>query len=87
MFLKTLYSCIQVEATIASNYKPIPEIRSSNVGVSSVKGRRTYMEDQYVFGHLNSDPSALYVAIFDGHGSDVCAKFCASIFPKHVRSM
>lgn len=42
------------------------------------------MEDQWGLGHLNGNPLALYLAVFDGHGSDACAKFCSSIFPKHV---
>ncbi|XP_035714801.1 protein phosphatase 1K, mitochondrial isoform X2 [Folsomia candida] len=74
---------LEVDATIASG-KPVPSIRANNVGVSSGKGRRTYMEDQYGVGNLNGDPSALYLAVFDGHGSDVCANFCATIFPKHL---
>lgn len=43
------------------------------------------MEDQYSIEYLNGNLSTLYFAIFDGHGSDACAKFCEKIFPKHVR--
>jgi serine/threonine protein phosphatase PrpC len=42
------------------------------------------MEDQYGIEHLNGDQTSLYFSIFDGHGGQACAKFCASIFPRHV---
>lgn len=71
-----------VDASIASG-KPIPSIGIGNVGVSSVKGRRSYMEDHYGIEQLHND-SMLYISVFDGHGSDACAKFCANVFPKHV---
>jgi hypothetical protein len=89
---------LQVEASIESG-KPIPSVGIKNVGVSSVKGRRSYNEDQYgieqldyfSYGIGSNKPAkklntALYVAVFDGHGNDACAKFCANVFPKHVRN-
>lgn len=84
VIILTVNSLLKVEATIASG-KPIPSIRATNVGISSLKGRRSYMEDYCGVGHINGDPSTLYMAVFDGHGNDACAKFCANIFPKHVR--
>lgn len=74
---------LAVEESIASG-KPIPSISAPSIGVSSMKGRRTYNEDQYSFQQLNE--SLLYFGIFDGHGGKACAKFCANMFPKHVSS-
>lgn len=72
---------LAVHESIASG-KPIPSISASSIGASSMKGRRTYNEDQYGFQRLND--SVLYFAVFDGHGGGACAKFCAKMFPKHV---
>jgi len=78
-----------VEESIASG-KPIPDVGIKNVGVSSVKGRRSYNEDMHGVEQLNyyskgRTNRVLYVGVFDGHGNDSCAKFCANVFPKHVR--
>lgn len=72
---------LAVKESIASG-KPIPSISTSSIGASSMKGRRTYNEDQYGFQRLND--SVLYFAVFDGHGGGACAKFCVNMFPKHV---
>lgn len=72
---------LAVKESIASG-KPIPSICVTSIGVSSMKGRRVYNEDQFGFQQLTE--SLLYFAVFDGHGGGECAKFCANMFPKHV---
>ncbi|KAI2796703.1 Protein phosphatase 1K, mitochondrial [Blomia tropicalis] len=62
--------------------KPIPKIDLNNVGVASVLGRRTYNEDFYQTIELK--PNILYFSVFDGHGGDLCARFCNENLPKCI---
>eukprot|EP00299_Pterocystis_sp_00344_P009996 c4371_g1_i2.p1 GENE.c4371_g1_i2~~c4371_g1_i2.p1 ORF type:complete len:391 (+),score=66.01 c4371_g1_i2:37-1209(+) len=55
-------------------------------GVSYTVGRRPYMEDRHVtllqFGHH----SHLF-GVFDGHGGDAAAQFCADNLPAQIRAL
>ncbi|GBG29963.1 Protein phosphatase, putative [Hondaea fermentalgiana] len=47
-------------------------------GVVELKGRRPYMEDRHmVVPRLNGNPNLTLYGVFDGHGGDAAAEFCA----------
>uniref|UniRef100_A0A0P4VYQ9 PPM-type phosphatase domain-containing protein n=1 Tax=Scylla olivacea TaxID=85551 RepID=A0A0P4VYQ9_SCYOL len=54
---------------------PIPMILASDVGCSSILGKRTYQEDRYVVEDLPHN--ILCAAVFDGHGGAECSEYCA----------
>lgn len=54
---------------------PIPMIVASDVGCSSILGKRTYQEDRYVVENLPNN--ILCCAVFDGHGGSECSEYCA----------
>lgn len=53
-----------------------------NTGIVSDIGQRDYMEDAHQYIHqlinLDNKVQVTYYAVFDGHGGDVCAKFCSA---------
>lgn len=64
---------IMMEASIKQG-APVPLIVPSDVGCSSIIGKRTYQEDRYVVTSLPD--SVLCAAVFDGHGGSECSEFC-----------
>ncbi|KAK7082449.1 Protein phosphatase 1K, mitochondrial [Halocaridina rubra] len=76
---------IMMEASIKQG-APIPLIVASDVGCSSIQGKRTYQEDRYVVTNLSG--SILCAAVFDGHGGSECSEFCQqnleSILKEHL---
>lgn len=65
---------ILMEASIKHG-APIPMILASDVGCSSILGKRTYQEDRYVVEDLPNN--ILCAAVFDGHGGTECSEYCA----------
>ncbi len=62
----------------------IPDVAAAkNVGRCSQEGRRSYQEDRFVV----SEPAKglLLLAVFDGHGGDACAEFCARQLETFIR--
>ncbi|OIW21440.1 hypothetical protein TanjilG_03540 [Lupinus angustifolius] len=52
-------------------------------GLSSMQGWRTTMEDAHA-AHLNLAPSTSFFGVYDGHGGNVVAKFCAKYLHQQV---
>eukprot|EP00096_Caligus_rogercresseyi_P009619 TRINITY_DN3291_c0_g1_i1.p1 TRINITY_DN3291_c0_g1~~TRINITY_DN3291_c0_g1_i1.p1 ORF type:complete len:350 (+),score=77.95 TRINITY_DN3291_c0_g1_i1:25-1074(+) len=61
---------------------PIPQIHSSDVGLSSVIGRRSYQEDFFTVRQVSRD--LLLLGVWDGHGGEACARFCSENVEKHL---
>ena len=60
----------------------VPHIDVTMIGHASVQGRRTYQEDRYCVKQLR--PDLLYIAVFDGHGGDICAQYCQDHLERHI---
>ena len=60
----------------------VPQIDITMIGHASVQGRRTYQEDRYCVKQLK--PDLLYLAVFDGHGGDICAEYCQEHLERHI---
>ncbi|XP_045584427.1 protein phosphatase Mn(2+)-dependent 1K [Procambarus clarkii] len=65
---------IMMDASIKHG-SPIPMIVASDVGRSTILGKRTYQEDRYVTEDLPNN--ILCSAVFDGHGGSECSEYCA----------
>ena len=63
---------VNIEQSVESGTL-IPDIHAKSVGVSSVIGRRKTNEDRVIVQDLS--PSLILLAVFDGHGGEVCAAF------------
>ncbi|XP_027196240.2 protein phosphatase Mn(2+)-dependent 1K-like [Dermatophagoides pteronyssinus] len=63
--------------------KPIPKISVNNIGHANVIGRRLQNEDYC--NAMEIKPNMIYFAIFDGHGGDICARFCNEHLPEHIK--
>ncbi|CAG0878604.1 unnamed protein product, partial [Darwinula stevensoni] len=62
---------------------PVPKIEISAIGHCSDQGKRPSLEDRFVIEQLT--PEVLLCAVFDGHGGQDCAVFCAAHFSNHVK--
>lgn len=63
---------------------PIPLITPAQVGICSHRGRRPYQEDRFtLFSDSAAPHDLLVVGVWDGHGGDACAEFCA----QHVQEV
>jgi len=60
----------------------VPHIDAAMVGVAEDVGRRTYQEDRHTVSQLR--PDLLYLAVFDGHGGNLCADYCQEHFERHI---
>lgn len=60
----------------------IPKIPVEDIGVESLKGRRRKQEDQYIIEKLKDN--TVLVAVFDGHGNDLCATFARDNFKRFL---
>lgn len=60
----------------------VPRLDVTMIGHASVQGRRNYQEDRYCVKQLR--PDLLYLAIFDGHGGDICANYCQEHLERHI---
>ncbi len=61
---------------------PLPDLRASEVGVAVSLGRRPYMEDRHSIVQMSDD--LLLLAVWDGHGGNECADFCAQQVASHL---
>lgn len=57
---------------------------SIDVGISTGKGRRPYIEDEYTAMTIGEEIP--YFAIYDGHKGSNCASYIAKKFPEHLGS-
>ncbi|XP_076043835.1 protein phosphatase Mn(2+)-dependent 1K-like [Oratosquilla oratoria] len=64
---------LQMDSSIKHG-EPIPKVTSSQVGCSSLQGKRTYQEDRFFVKDLQDD--LLCAAVFDGHGGAQCSQYC-----------
>ncbi|KAK4290965.1 hypothetical protein Pmani_036182 [Petrolisthes manimaculis] len=60
---------------------PVPLVLPSDVGTSSIMGKRPYQEDRYVVETLSNN--ILCVGVFDGHGGNECSQYCYT----HLKSV
>lgn len=51
------------------------ELNNIFIGASSMQGKRNEMEDQHIIYNLPI-VNHIFVAVFDGHGGKMCAKYC-----------
>ena len=72
---------IDEDATLRTGHI-VPSIEASMVGRATHLGRREYQEDRHCVQQLR--PDLLYLAVFDGHGGEDCAEYCAQNFHSHI---
>ena len=72
---------IDEDATLRTGHV-VPHIDVTMVGHASVQGRRSYQEDRYCVKSLK--PDLLYLAVFDGHGGDICSTYCQEHLERHI---
>merc|ERR1712037_233433 len=61
----------------------IPKIPIEDIGVESLKGRRRKQEDRYLIEKLSEN--TVLVAVFDGHGNDLCATYARDNFKRFLQ--
>lgn len=54
-------------------------------GVSSIQGKREYMEDRYqAISNLSQFPNTSFYGVFDGHGGERAAQFTTQMLPRCI---
>lgn len=61
------------------------EMLDTKAGVSSIQGKREYMEDRYqAISNLSQFPNTAFYGVFDGHGGERAAQFTTQMLPKCI---